>query len=246
MRIAYLADIHANLEALRACLASARERGADRLIFLGDIVGYGADPAACLDLVREACEAGAAAVIGNHDEAVACRRIRMSPIAEIAARWTETMLNSEHKLFLAGLPLTLTEDDRLYVHASALTPERYPYIRDVQAASDSLRATAARMTVCGHVHVNALYHISIAGKVMGFKPGDDVSIPLSQNRRWLVVLGSVGQPRDGNPASVYGLLETATNEFTFVRVPYDIETAAFKIRGAGLPEALWKRLSLGR
>lgn len=246
MRIAFLADIHANLEALHACLANARDSGAVRLVFLGDIVGYGADPSACLDLVQEACAEGAVAVMGNHDESVAGGRLKMSPTAELAARWTATMLSGEQKRFLANLPLNITDTTRLYVHASAQSPERYPYIRDVQTASESLRATDARLTVCGHVHVPALYHITATGKVMSFTPDAGAPIPLSPARRWVAVCGAVGQPRDGNPAAAYGLLDTTANEFTYVRVPYDFETAANKIRRAGLPDTLWKRLSVGR
>ena len=96
------------------------------------------------------------------------------------------------------------------------------------------------------MHDPALYHIAVTGKVMGFIPIAGTPIPLSSQRRWLAVMGSVGQPRDGNPAAAYAILDTQRNEITFVRVPYDIERAAAKIRAAGLPETLWKRLSVGR
>ena len=156
------------------------------------------------------------------------------------------MLSLEQKSFLAALPLSITDEDRLYVHASARSPENYPYIQDVQGGSDSLRATEARLTVCGHVHIPQLYHISATSKVMGFIPDTATPIPLSSNRRWLAVMGSVGQPRDGNPAAAYGIFDTACTELSYLRVPYDVAAAATKIRRAGLPDTLWKRLELGR
>lgn len=246
MRIALLADIHANLEALTACLADSRGRNIDRFVFLGDIVGYGADPGACVDIVREACAKGASAVIGNHDEAVARTSFKLSETAAAAIAWTKDVLTEEQKHFLGTMPLTVEEDDLLIVHASAQSPQSFLYIHGLQEAAASLVATKARLTVCGHVHTPALYHITSTGKVMGFIPIGGTGIPMSTRRRWLAVMGAVGQPRDGNPAAAYGILDTTANEITYVRVPYDIEQAAGKIRRAGLPEFLWKRLSTGR
>lgn len=246
MRIALLSDIHANWEAFEACLAVVRDHAADKIVILGDIVGYGADPSACLDKVRELAAAGTPVVMGNHDEAVLGTRFKLNSVAATAAQWTAAILSPEQKQFLQNLPLTVIDEDRLYVHASAHTPEKFPYIQDVQGASESLRATDARLTVCGHVHVPALYHLSTTGKVMGFIPDATMPVPLSSNRRWLAVMGAVGQPRDGNPAAAFGLYDSASTEFKFVRVPYDVSAAAAKIRAAGLPDVLWQRLSLGR
>lgn len=247
MRIAFLADIHANLEALQACLASARAAGAERLVFLGDIVGYGADPVACVDIVGEACGNGAIAIKGNHDEAaIGPTRFRLNETAEKALRWTEAVLGDTHKAFLAGLPMMVGEEGRLYVHASAAHAENYPYIVGLDEAVDSLQATKAQITICGHVHVPALYNLAVTGKIMQHIPVTGMDIPLMSQRRWLAVMGAVGQPRDGNPAAAFGLFETEKNALTFVRVPYDVEKAQDKIRKAGLPDSLWKRLALGR
>lgn len=246
MRIAFLADIHANLEALRACLVDAQARAIDRYVYLGDVVGYGADPGACVDIVAEACEHGASALLGNHDQAVIKSEFKLNDAAQIAITWTQSKLDAAQKTFLAGLPLTITDGERLFVHASAQSPAAFPYIHSLREASDSLIATPAKLTVCGHVHDPALYHIAVTGKVMGFIPIAGTPIPLSSQRRWLAVMGSVGQPRDGNPAAAYGILDTRTAEITYVRVPYDIDGAAAKIRAAGLPDTLWKRLSVGR
>lgn len=245
MRIAFLADIHANLEALQACLADARALKADRLVFLGDIVGYGADPAACVEIVHEACEQGAFALRGNHDEGVIDSSFSFNGTAASAIQWTRSVLGPEHLSFLAGLPLTIEDSDHLYVHASARTPEAYPYVHGLREASDSLIGTRARLTVVGHVHQPALYNIAGTGKVMGFIPVTETAIPLSSQRRWLAVMGAVGQPRDKNPAAAYGMLNTKTAELTYLRVPYDVARTAAKIRAAGLPDSLWKRLSTG-
>jgi diadenosine tetraphosphatase ApaH/serine/threonine PP2A family protein phosphatase len=245
MRIALFADIHANLEALSACLADAGRRGADRHVFLGDIVGYGADPVACVTRVREAAERGAIVVRGNHDEAVVASGFKLNPIARLAVDWTRTVLPDDMRNYLSGLPLTVVENDRLYVHASAVDPGQFPYVHGLAEAHASLTATTHRITFAGHVHAPALYNVAVTGKVAGFIPLSNVAVPLSERRRWLAVLGAVGQPRDRNPAAAYGLFDTSTAEITYVRVPYDCEAAAAKIRAAGLPENLWKRLLTG-
>jgi len=247
MRIAFLADIHANLEALQACLADVRARGVDRLVFLGDIVGYGADPVACIDIVGEACGNGAIAVKGNHDEAsVGPTRFRLNETAEKAIRWTEAALGDAHKAFLINLPMMVGEEGRLYVHASAARAESYPYVVGLDDAVESLQATKAHVTICGHVHAPALYNLAVTGKIMQHIPVTGAEIPLMSQRRWLAVMGAVGQPRDGNPAAAYGILDADRNALTYVRVPYDVDAAQNKIRKAGLPDSLWKRLAQGR
>lgn len=245
MRIALLADIHANLEALQACRQAASDRAADRIVYLGDIVGYGADPRACLDIVREDCAAGALAVRGNHDEAMALSAFRMGDAAGAAVEWTRSVLSEDERRYLAGLPLSITDDDRLFVHASASSPDGFPYIRGLSEAASSLTATSARVTFVGHVHRPALYNITATGKVIGFIPVSDMAIPLTTQRRWLAVMGAVGQPRDGNPAAAMAVYDTERRELSFVRVPYDVERAAARIRAAALPESLWKRLAIG-
>ena len=147
--------------------------------------------------------------------------------------------------FLRTLPLTATHGDRLLVHASADAPNQWHYVTDLHSASRSLMATRAQLTVCGHVHVPALYHLSATGKIAGFQPVQRVEIPLSRHRRWLAVLGAVGQPRDSNPAACYAVLDDERDVLTYIRVPYDVETAARKVREAGLPIGLSYRLLQG-
>jgi diadenosine tetraphosphatase ApaH/serine/threonine PP2A family protein phosphatase len=245
MRLAILADVHANLEAFRACLDHARDRGAQRFVLLGDLVGYGGSPEAVLEIAMALVAAGALALLGNHDEAAASGSTRgMSDMAAIALAWTHRRLDDTQRGFLAQLPLTHEEDGRLFVHADASAPERWHYVSDAQEARRSMEATDAQVTICGHVHRPALFSLGETDKVNAFAPVSGAPVPLARGRRWLAVMGAVGQPRDGNPAACYGLLDGC--ELSWQRVPYDIDAAADKIRAAGLPPSLADRLFLGR
>jgi diadenosine tetraphosphatase ApaH/serine/threonine PP2A family protein phosphatase len=246
MRIAILTDIHANREAFEACLADAARRGAERLVLLGDIVGYGADPVWAVRRTRELADGGAIVIKGNHDEAAVADRGGMTADAGAAAAWTREVLDAEAKRYLDTLPMEVEEEDRLYVHADAQHPTRWRYTRDAEDARAALDAVRARVVLCGHVHIPALYGLTAAAKIVAHRPMAEVAVPLTRPRRWLAVIGSVGQPRDGNPAAAYAMLDTEANALTSLRVPYDIETAAQKIRSAGLPEGLATRLARGR
>jgi diadenosine tetraphosphatase ApaH/serine/threonine PP2A family protein phosphatase len=246
MLIAILTDLHANREALAACLADAEERGAQSYAFLGDLVGYGADPAWVVDTVMEYVQRGAWAVRGNHDEAVAQQaRKQMHTAAQQAIDWTRAQLSAAQLDYLLNLPLTVEKDNCLYVHATALNPQNWEYISGTLEAIRSMHATRCRITFCGHMHEPALYHLSLVGKAAAYTPTADYSIPLSTHRRWLAIPGSVGQPRDGNPAACYALFDDVKNELTFLRVPYDQEVAAGKILAAGLPASFGTRLVQG-
>jgi diadenosine tetraphosphatase ApaH/serine/threonine PP2A family protein phosphatase len=246
VRLALFADIHANRQAFSACLDFARARGAERIVCLGDIVGYGADPEWAVDTVMDLVNDGAIAVIGNHDQAIGTPSETMNAAAQIAIEWTRGRLSLAQRRFLAELPLTLREDDRLYVHSEASQPSQWRYVRDTPDAARSLEATDAHVTFCGHIHRPALYSMSSAAKMTSFIPTIDVPVQLLGGRRWLAVLGSVGQPRDGDPAASFALLDTASREITYCRVPYDVETAADRIRANGLPRWLADRLLDGR
>ena len=247
MRIAVLTDIHANREAFEACVAQARRHGAAHWVFLGDFVGYGADPQAVVDGVRALLAEGGVAVMGNHDHAVVDPTAgeHMNDDAKRVVDWTRARLDGEARAFLAGLPMTVEQDDRLYVHANAWEPPGWAYIAGTFDAARSLRATAARLTFCGHVHEPALYHQGADGRAAEFAPHPGMPVPLASPRRWLALPGSVGQPRDGLPAACWALYDTATRAMTWWRVPYDRAAAARKVREAGLPESLARRLERG-
>jgi len=246
MLLALLSDLHANLQAVEACLAHARAAGAERFAILGDIVGYGADPQAVTDLVMGLASEGALVLRGNHDEMTGDPRLEMNPPAAAAALWTRGQLQPAQKAFLEGLPLAVEDGDRLYVHADASAPARWRYVHDAAAAKRSLDATEARVVICGHVHDPALYAAQAGGKTVAFRPHAGRSTPLLASRRWHVVLGSVGQPRNGDPAASYALYDTASGDITFQRAPYDVSAAAARIRAAGLPAILADRLFEGR
>jgi diadenosine tetraphosphatase ApaH/serine/threonine PP2A family protein phosphatase len=246
VRIAIFADIHANREAFAACLAHAHDCGATPAVLLGDYVGYGADPEWTVTTVMDLVDNGAMAVRGNHDDALANPRDTMNAQAQAAIEWTRGELGSHERQFLKKLPLIAIDDDRLYVHADASCPRAWHYVVSADDAWRSIEATSARVTFCGHVHQPQLYASGPTGRIAAFAPITDAAIPLSPGKRWLAVIGSVGQPRDGNPAASYAVLDTDRHELTYCRVPYDVAAAAAKIRNKGLPTWLADRLSLGK
>lgn len=246
MRIALLSDIHANRQALEACLAHVGRQGADRIAVLGDIVGYGADPAACTEIVAGLVEAGAVAILGNHDEAIERGDPDMNAEALAAIRWTRGVLGADHRRFLAALPLAHREDDLLLVHAGARHPGQWPYITSPREAELSLAATDARLVASGHTHMPVLFSLQPNGTCLPFVPVANEAVPLLPHRRWQVVVGSVGQPRDGSAAAAYSILDLGQGTLTQHRVSYDHEAAAAAIRAAGLPERLASRLAQGR
>jgi diadenosine tetraphosphatase ApaH/serine/threonine PP2A family protein phosphatase len=246
VRIALLADVHSNLEALNACLAHARRLGVDRHSFLGDLVGYNADPRACLDIVRAQVERGAMAVRGNHDEACTGGLLEaMNLPARDAIYWTRERLSSEERAWLGGLPLVAREGDATLVHASPEAPERWIYVTGERIAARGLAAAGTRLVFAGHVHQSVLYYTSVAGSVRRFHPIPGTSVPLLAGRRWLFIVGSVGQPRDGSSAASYAIYDDESSTLTSYRVPYDHAEAARKLRAAGLPERLALRLETG-
>ncbi|WP_280152470.1 metallophosphoesterase family protein [Piscinibacter sp. XHJ-5] len=243
MKLALVTDLHANREAVEAVMAHAAIHGAERFAFLGDFVGYGAEPGWVVDFVIGHMKRGAVAVMGNHDAAVVKGPTpTMVPQAREVVAWTRNQLDDTQLAFLESLPYSITEQDRLYVHANAFAPTQWTYIVSRIEAVRSLLATEARFTFCGHVHEPRLFHLAATGKAGEFVPVPDVPIPLSPQRQWLAIPGSAGQPRDGNPAACYAMFDIAGSTLTYYRVPYDHEAAAAKIRAAGLPERLAERL----
>ncbi len=249
MKLALLADVHANLEALEACLAHADARGADSHAFLGDLVGYGADPAAVVEIVESCVRRGAIAVRGNHDAAAVnpAEDAHMNRLAATAIAWTRGVLSHGARVFLSGLPLVVRRDAALFVHASADAPGGWTYVSGPVEAGVSLRASGdASYVLGGHVHEPMLYYTGAAGRPLPFEPVPDIPIPVPPRRRWLAIAGSVGQPRSGRPAACYAMLDLEAATLTFHRVGYDWRAAAAKVRAAGLPERLALRIEHGK
>jgi diadenosine tetraphosphatase ApaH/serine/threonine PP2A family protein phosphatase len=243
--IAILSDIHANLEALSACLKHAREAGADRYAFLGDLVGYGADPRGVIEIVARYAADGAIVVKGNHDEAVGKTPRYMNDSVRATIEWTRAELSADDAAFLASLPLFAREGEMCFVHASAATPERWEYIDSPSAARRSIDAARTAYTFVGHVHEQELYYQGAGGKTIAFRPLEGIAIPVGRHRRWLALVGSAGQPRDNNPAAAYAQFDTEREKIIFRRVPYDHLAAARKIRDAGLPLSIAYRVEKG-
>jgi len=247
LKIAVITDLHANREAVEAVLEHAQGQHVDRYAFVGDFVGYGADPAWVVDLVREKVRHGALAVQGNHDAAVVRGATpTMRPDARHVVEWSRAQLDIAQIDFLASLPLTQQLGELLFVHANAYEPAAWEYVQGRAEARRSLEATGQRITFVGHMHEPQLYHLSAVGKTGEFTPTAGEAIPLLPPRRWLVVPGAAGQPRDGNPAACYAIYDDASGDLVFWRVPYNHELAGDKIRAADLPPALAERLADGR
>jgi diadenosine tetraphosphatase ApaH/serine/threonine PP2A family protein phosphatase len=245
LQLAVMSDIHANLEALSACLAHARAAGAERFAFLGDMVGYGADPDAVLDIVIQHAQCGAVVVKGNHDEAVHGATDYLNRSATTVIEWTRQRLSDRHLEFLDKLPMCLHESESCFVHASAESPEKWDYVDSPTAAERCARAAGRPYTFAGHVHEQRLFVVGAHGRMVPFQPRPGTDIPLRPHRACVVIVGSVGQPRDGDPSAGYVMADLEKRVLRFHRVPYDHFASARKVRAAGLPEALAYRLERG-
>jgi diadenosine tetraphosphatase ApaH/serine/threonine PP2A family protein phosphatase len=209
------------------------------------MVGYGADPQAVVDTVREYQSRGALVIKGNHDEAIEKHPRYMNDAAKDSIDWTRKSLSAECRLFLSSLPLVEHEGGVCFVHASADAPARWDYVDSPRAAQRSAEAAGVNYTFSGHVHDQALYFEGARRKWAAFQPKPGSAVPAGKHRIWLALVGSVGQPRDGRTAAAYALFDTQREQITFHRVAYDHLTAARKIRQAGLPELHAYRVEKG-
>lgn len=247
-RIGLFADLHSNLEAFDACMEKAKELAVTRMVFLGDLVGYNADPAALIDRIADLVESKKAiALLGNHDEAVfKDHRNKMNANANAAIEWTKSQLNDAQVQFLKDLPLVVNEEKMCFVHASAYNPSDWNYVTDSMSAWRCAQASEKSYTFVGHAHEQALFYQSAVGKLIRFAPHPGDEIPVLAHRQWVGVVGSLGQPRDGNPEACFAVFEPDSETLTFHRTAYDHFTAAEKVRNAGLPEDLVHRLITGK
>ena len=163
-----------------------------------------------------------------------------------AIEWTKTQLNQDHVQFLKNLPLIVHEEKICFVHASAHNPQDWNYVTDSMSAWRCAQNSGKSYTFVGHAHEQALFYQSAVGKLIRFAPHPGDEIPVLQHRQWVGVVGSLGQPRDGNPEACFAVFEPDTQTLTFHRVPYDHFAAAEKVRRAGLPEDLANRLITGK
>lgn len=243
MRYALFGDIHGNLEALETVMAEYDREGIDEYICLGDIVGYGANPRQCLDIVREKCASGLV-VAGNHDHAI-CGKLNIdffNSYARQAVLWTREQLEQSDIDYLHALELVKKLDPALtVVHGTLNFPEMFDYITTSYDAHLTLELLETPVCFLGHSHVPVTF---FSGPTVTFSMESEVEI--RPDRKTLVNIGSVGQPRDENPKASYAIYDTDQQKVWVKRIDYDIEKAGAKIIAAGLPEILAERLKYGR
>jgi diadenosine tetraphosphatase ApaH/serine/threonine PP2A family protein phosphatase len=240
LRYGIIADIHSNLEALEAVLEVLEEKKVEKYLSTGDIVGYGADPGACIDKVREL---DTLVVAGNHDWAVA-NRLSMdyfNAYAREAIYWTQERLDPSQLTFLDQLPLQDEVEDITIVHGTLYEPANFDYLLTSYDAHLSFQLLKTKLCLVGHSHVPISF---ILDGTVRFSV--DMVMELDRVQKAIINAGSVGQPRDENPRASCGIYDSETGTFTIERVEYDIETATSKILRAGLPEVLAERLWIGR
>jgi diadenosine tetraphosphatase ApaH/serine/threonine PP2A family protein phosphatase len=238
-----ISDIHANLEAMEAVLAELR--GCDGFLCLGDIVGYGADPSACIERVREL--PGLVCVAGNHDLAALNQHDRewFNPFARAAIEWTAGQLTPDDESYLAALPRSVRVEDATLVHGSL--PEEMAYITSPGEARVCFDAMPSTLAFIGHTHV-AEYYTAVEDGVLPRQASmwSGGAVSLESKHRYILNPGAVGQPRDANPEASFALWDAAAQTVEIKRVGYDVERAQGKMENAGLPAYLVQRLAVGR
>ncbi|MBR6059712.1 MAG: metallophosphoesterase family protein [Victivallales bacterium] len=248
MKYAILGDIHGNLEALETVLAATRELGVDKYACIGDVVGYNANPKECLDILRGLGDDLIGVVKGNHDEYVSNGQetIGFNPLAAAAVEWTRKQLGPDDLEWLHNLPYqrNLGNSDARFeiVHGTLDMPQNWGYIFDRFSAESSFQYQKFPVCFVGHTHVPLAFEKTEAMTAGGFYD----FITIEKNRKYLINVGSVGQPRDGNNKAAFAVYSTDDGKVTLYRVEYDIETTQQKIMDAGLPKRLADRLAVGR
>jgi predicted phosphodiesterase len=242
-----LTDIHANLEALETCLADATTRGYDRVLVLGDLIGYGADPNAVVSRVQSLNPA--AIVRGNHDKIA--RGIEeaegFNEIARSAAQWTLDTLTPAHRAWLLELPQGPTDVDDVIEICHGAPFDEDTYIFDELDALHALKTSKRPLCLFGHTHYPMTFELSgETFKSAGPAAAAEAHLQMKDGVKYLLNPGSVGQPRDGDPRAAYAIVDTSTKRVDLMRLKYPVEIAQEKVMKAGLPEVLARRLGLGR
>ena len=256
MRLGIFTDVHSNFEALKAVALALKSEKIDRLIFLGDAVGYGADPNDCCRIIREMADV---ALVGNHDAALT-GRLPMDwfvDYAREAIKWTEGVINPSFREWLSTRPFFHREEGVGFCHGSPVDPERFGYVLDYNEAFeiwDWMEPQGIPVVFVGHAHVGLAFRYNHAPggknkdevKVFNFNGIESSRTKLDPAYGWIINVGAVGQPRDGDPRAVYSVFDTETRIYLVQRVEYDIKSAGSRIEKAGLPSILSERLFIGR
>jgi diadenosine tetraphosphatase ApaH/serine/threonine PP2A family protein phosphatase len=244
MKYLIISDVHANLEALEATLAKAGAH--DAVLVLGDLVGYGADPNAVIDRIRQL--PGTTIIRGNHDKVGAgIENVEaFNHLAKHAITWTASALTPGNRAWLAALPAGPVNIDAWVQICHGAPFDEDVYIFDDLDARRALIVTDRTLCLFGHTHVPAVYKFDADFHPVGPPRGETFRLLLDDAAKYLVNCGAVGQPRDGDPRAAFGMLDTTSRTLTVMRTPYDVATAQAKIIAAGLPEVLAQRLAIGR
>jgi predicted phosphodiesterase len=235
-------DVHSNLEALQAVLSDAKKRGVDAIICLGDIVGYGADPNACVETI--ASIPNSSACLGNHDAAVIDPNERefLNPVAQAGVGYSADQLTSKNFAFLRSLPFIIENNSNFIAsHSSPYKPENWTYILEPVEAMDAFHVMTHSVAFIGHTHFPVVHNSS--GSVRPMLAGDRAKI--NPEHKYIINVGSVGQPRDADPRAAYLIFDDEKMVAEVFRVNYDIENATRKILDAGLPPMLADRIRRG-
>jgi len=241
MRYAFVADIHGNLDAFQAVLAEIDDLRVDQILCLGDLVGYGAQPAACIALARER---GIPCIAGNHDLAVTgdVTMDYFNPTARASALWTRQVLSDEELSFLSSCPLERRNECFALVHGDPADPIAFEYVLTPADAARAFALMDRPLLVLGHSHVPLAFLLKDETLALT----GEQCLRLDSETAAIVNAGSVGQPRDGNAAASFALLDTESSIVEIRRVDYDIRAAADRILAAGLPESNAYRLFSGQ
>lgn len=247
MRYLVLSDIHANLEALEACVTDGRRRGYDRALVLGDIVGYGPNPNEVVDAVRRL--EPLAIVRGNHDKVASGLDSSegFNVVARAAAKWTREVLTAANREWVASLPVGPTVVDALVEICHGSPFDEDAYVFDELDAVRALKTSTRPLCLFGHTHYPIAFAQSGANlETLGSPTDEDSILPLRDEVKYLLNPGSVGQPRDGDARAACAIVDVAGRRVELLRLPYRVETTQAKIAAAGLPSMLGDRLAVGR
>jgi len=241
MRYAIISDIHSNLEALQAVIHACRDDGARRIYCVGDIVGYGSNPNECVELVQKEIDQ---TVAGNHDWAVSGKidLKNFNEVAKSAVLWTQKNIADEHCRYLNNLELTFKNEDLIMVHGTLNKPAAFQYLIDTNQSLDTFFMMDRQVCFVGHSHIPQIF-VKNSDRIDFVQ---SMEVYCEKENKYIVNVGSVGQPRDGNPQATYCIFDPDLNRIQIKRVPYDIESAMKRIVMAGLPEMLGKRLTVGQ
>jgi diadenosine tetraphosphatase ApaH/serine/threonine PP2A family protein phosphatase len=241
VRYAIVSDIHSNLEALEAVLGRCAPD--DEVLCLGDIVGYGPNPNECLDLIRARAST---CILGNHDVAAIDDHglAYFNPMAREALKWTQSVLRADHLKWLDGLAYEVRMPGYLLVHGAPV--DYFEYILDTETAAKAFAATDAPLVFIGHSHVAESYALGSDGQIVQRRRPRGGTLELEPGTRYLINVGSVGQPRDRNPEASFATYDPSARTVVWERVEYAIARVQAKIGEAQLPPALAERLSAGR